>query len=207
LFERKGDSWYEYLFHQLNTGFGDFGENKLNVLTFNYDRSLEYFLFTALKAAYGKHGNECANLLKKIPIIHLHGDLGELPCFNDTARFYETKITTASLKLASERIKIIHEDTNAPQFGKAKELLASSELICFLGFGYYIVNLRRLGFLDGLPYKNASIYGSTHGLTPAEQNHISTMLSGRLILTNRNATSCDVLGYLRQTGFLLSAAV
>jgi hypothetical protein len=46
---------------------------------FNYDRSLEHFLFTALKYSSGKSDDECAGKLKTIPIIHLHGDLGALP--------------------------------------------------------------------------------------------------------------------------------
>ena len=49
--------WYEYLWRRLQdeTG-GDLEklmQNKLSVITFNYDRSLEHFLFTAIKATYG----------------------------------------------------------------------------------------------------------------------------------------------------------
>src|SRR5258708_38955318 len=79
LFKRDGKSWYEYLFNQLNTQFEDFGRNQLKILTFNYDRSLEHFLFTALKNASGTSVGDCAGKLKTMQIIHLHGDLGPLP--------------------------------------------------------------------------------------------------------------------------------
>lgn len=54
LFRRDGNSWYEYLFNELNTVFDDFDQNKLSILTFNYDRSLEHYLLTALQHSYGK---------------------------------------------------------------------------------------------------------------------------------------------------------
>jgi len=54
LFDLNRDSrWYEYLFQKLNAGFEDFANNRIAFITFNYDRSLEFYLFTALKHAYG----------------------------------------------------------------------------------------------------------------------------------------------------------
>ena len=79
LFRRDGKSWYEYLFNELSTNFCDFEKNQLSILTFNYDRSLEHYLLTSLQNSYDKSIEECAEKLSKIPIIHLHGDLGALP--------------------------------------------------------------------------------------------------------------------------------
>lgn len=46
LFHRgKNESWYAYLFDELTSrGVERFGENRLRIVTFNYDRSLEFFL-------------------------------------------------------------------------------------------------------------------------------------------------------------------
>jgi hypothetical protein len=44
--------WYEKLFQLMADG-GDFGNNQLSVVTFNYDRSFEAFIFTALQNLYG----------------------------------------------------------------------------------------------------------------------------------------------------------
>ena len=38
----------------MNTPFEDFEKNLVSVITFNYDRSLEQFLFISLKSRYGK---------------------------------------------------------------------------------------------------------------------------------------------------------
>jgi hypothetical protein len=104
LFKRDGNSWYEYLFNQLDVQFDDFQQNQLSVLTFNYDRSLEHFLFTALNNASGKSESECAEKLKSIPIIHLHGDLGALPYTqNSPTRPYNSDVTVAALNIDDAR--------------------------------------------------------------------------------------------------------
>ena len=45
--------WYVYLFNQLGARKDDFNKNRISIITYNYDRSLEYFLFVALKFSYG----------------------------------------------------------------------------------------------------------------------------------------------------------
>lgn len=77
MFER-GD-WYQYFCDKLNTSFEEFDQNKISIITFNYDRSLEHSLFTALKNSYAKNDRDCASKLKNIPIVHVYGQLGYLP--------------------------------------------------------------------------------------------------------------------------------
>ncbi len=49
LFERgEQATWYEYLFNRLGDQSDRFHENQLSIVTFNYDRSLEYFLYSAI---------------------------------------------------------------------------------------------------------------------------------------------------------------
>ena len=77
--------WYDYLWRQLQEGtegnFDNLKKNKLCILTFNYDRSLEYFLFNAIKATYGFHAKEydIASFFESIQIFHVYGELGILP--------------------------------------------------------------------------------------------------------------------------------
>lgn len=71
--------WYQYLFMKLNTSFEEFDLNLISIITFNYDRLIEHYLFTALKNSYGQSDERCAEKLSNIPIIHLYGRLGYLP--------------------------------------------------------------------------------------------------------------------------------
>ncbi len=70
--------WYEYLFVQLNADSVGFRMNKLAVITFNYDRSLEAFMVSALQHSLGVPECEAAEILGHMPIVHVHGQLGAL---------------------------------------------------------------------------------------------------------------------------------
>lgn len=73
--------WYKYLWHQLTEGIdGDldeFKKNKLEIITFNYDRSLEEFLFRSISAKFGLPDWDAIEVLEEaISIKHVYGDLG-----------------------------------------------------------------------------------------------------------------------------------
>jgi hypothetical protein len=160
-------NWYEYFFNKLNATFDDFDKNSVSALTFNYDRSLEHYLFTALQNSYGKSAEECAQKLRSLPIVHLYGQLGDLPYLNSKGIEFGAKPNPEVLRKAAEGIKIIHEDISAnPEFNRAHELLRNAERICFLGFGYDQTNLRRLAGY-GTPSKQ-DVIGSAMGLTDRE---------------------------------------
>jgi len=178
----------------------------LRILTFNYDRSLEHFLFTALRNSSGKSEDECAGKLNTIPVIHLHGDLGALPYTRKAlARPYDTNITSEALNIATKRIKIIHEGiANELQFQQAQIILSNSEVICFLGFGYHPLNMERLGAencrIGSLASKQ--IIGSSFGLTDAESSQISHRHHFNLRPSPHAYQHLDVLQFLRELGVL-----
>jgi len=146
-------NWYKLLFNHLSTRFEEFAENKLSILTYNYDRSLEQFLLTALRNSYQgmkAEYDQCWEQLSKIPIIHLHGSLGEFPHggpdkLSHLERAYEPHLTCRDLNVCAEKIRVISEDaSDQPQFKQAHSLLRSADVICFLGFGWNRTNLDRL---------------------------------------------------------------
>jgi len=158
------NSWYSILFNKINSSFDNFDKNRISFITFNYDRSLEYFLLTTLKNRYKKTEQECAAKLKNIPIVHLYGKLALLPWgkinSNDYTREYNPKITPHFLKKSSTSLKIIYDNVDLPNdtdFKKAKLLLSGARKIYFLGFGYHKDNLERL--------RIKSLTSSTTGIT------------------------------------------
>jgi len=151
---REGDSWYQYLIGKLSVASPDeFTKNKLAIVTFNYDRSIEHYLFTTLKHRYNLQDKECADLMSEIPIIHVHGSLGKLPWQGHPSRPYGPRIPTpnyadvsdAAIKGASQQIKVVSEaDKRSSEFTKAYQEMKNATKIYFLGFGYYELNLKRL---------------------------------------------------------------
>jgi hypothetical protein len=139
----KGKTWYEYLWNKLDAPFDDFDKNKLSIITFNYDRSLEHYLITAMKNLYGKPEEQCAQKLNTIPIIHVHGKLGNLPWQGGKSRPYTPRVLHMK-EIIDQIIVIPEQEGTSPEFKEAINLLRSAKYVYFLGFGYHNKNLARL---------------------------------------------------------------
>lgn len=187
-------NWYKkHLFPAMKTpSLGAFGDNKLSVLTYNYDRSLEHFLLQSLMSTYRHTGDDpapCWVQLKKIPIVHLHGQLDDLH-----QRPYSKTLTPEIIKQSAPHIKIIHENiADDPQFTQAHDLLRKAERVYFLGFGYHPVNLERL-CLDVLQIRNvASVQGTALNFGRIALDDLKTRTNGQI-----NLIGTDIMNFLRQ---------
>ena len=172
------DCWYRRLFNALFENcevVEDFSNNKISILTYNYDRSLENYLFSCLKYSFGATDGECEQQIEKLNIIHLHGHLGLLDwqggerpynifkydgsvssraihrakTDDERSRERELTILHIAVEKAMESIKVIHEIDveEQPQFNLAHEILNEAHYVYFLGFGYDQLNLDRLNYL------------------------------------------------------------
>jgi hypothetical protein len=166
------EDWYSYLLDPdlMETRRGKFGENKLSVVTFNYDRSLERFFFLRLKQLYGLNEFDGVAEASKIEVVHVHGSLGDRE-FRDVP-YNVTDPRSDLVQRASANIRIISEAAGpepTPQFSRAHELLESAEAICFLGFGFHPENIARLGLAKLVEGRAAGYWFATHkDLTPVE---------------------------------------
>ena len=175
-------NWYDYLFGILSDGtsFDEFEKNKLSIITFNYDRSFEHYLFTALINSYKKSDKVCAEKLSKIPIIHVHGNLGDLEWQTSTTGAppvpYDSHAKPGHIKSAAENIKIIPENKmDTEEFSHARKLILGAQHLLFLGFGYHPINLRRLG-MDVMERKRPlNIQGTYLGLSREREYNINRL--------------------------------
>ncbi len=165
------DHWYRYLFNKMSTSFEGFERNKISFITFNYDRSLEHFLFLSLKSAYGKTDVECAQKLNLFPFVHVYGSLGPLPWQDPRGRPYGRGATPQQIISESSNILTFSEEaTSHPRFKEAISFLSVAEQIVFLGFGYHDANLARLE----LHHISGKKLGSGFGLCKAEKEEIES---------------------------------
>ena len=111
--------------------------------------------------------------MKSIPIIHLHGRLGYLPWETTEAkdtREFTAKVDSTALQTCVSQIKVIHEsvsDGRDQDFKKAKALLKKAEHIYFIGFGFNLPNIKRLG-IDNLQTWAKTIEATGYKLTQKE---------------------------------------
>jgi hypothetical protein len=180
-------NWLRYIFNQLNTGFDEFSENEIAFVTFNYDRTVEWFIATSLANSFSKTIEECKPVLEAIPIIHLHGRLGYLPWEGKDGRAYNAVVDENSIR------KIIHEDINDGRdadFAKAKTLLKDAEKIYFMGFGFNKINVDRLGIADLQPNK---CIATAFGLSANEVGYLHNVTDGKVVFDHR-----DCIGFCRE---------
>ena len=115
-------------------------------ITFNYDRSLDIYLYRVVTNLYGIDGPTARNVLATIPILHVHGCLGKLLHDDEEGqgRRFTPDITVESLRAAMD-IRIVHEAAADDEvFAGARDALSKASHICFLGFGFHALNVQRL---------------------------------------------------------------
>jgi hypothetical protein len=170
------DHWLGLFFQELTSGtksLEDFSRNPITIITYNYDRLLEHRLLGALNAHYGRPDNECIAVLKQIPIVHLHGDLGPLPGFTiggavpfGPSPSGDPGLFSRAIDLATERIIIVHEARpETDEFESARAALQAADQVVILGFGYGATNLARLEI--GRWKRDIDVFGTVYGLTPS----------------------------------------
>ena len=201
---RRGN-WYDYLAGKLDSPFEEFGDNKLSIITFNYDRSLEYYLLNSLIHSHGKKRDECANALAQIPIVHVYGQLGERPYPQHGSQMYrpDQVVHPRYVETAAAGIRLYHEEAEAASTN-ARELLSRAKRICFLGFSYNPFNVARLDIGGSLDL-TTTVLGTTRGLIGMEiqdaKNRLSEALGGNISLSGTVSFE-DNLAILREHMFL-----
>jgi len=190
----KYDGWLRYVYSKMDAPLNEYAANAVSFITFNYDRCIEHFFFTALKVSNNRKDEEIAHILRQIPIIHLHGSLGRLPWQDGPgdAHAYGAPLSSASLKIAAQGVKIIHEDITDGRdkdFDAAKSLISDADLVVFLGFGFNSLNVTRLGLTD----ISTSAVATAFGLEQSEIKSLGKLTNHKIGFGPRNQTCLNLL--------------
>ena len=140
-------SWYNYLYGLIASGPAKdlFKNDQLSVITFNYDRSLEAALLQKVQYTHNLSDADAREVVRRIPIVHVHGSLGPLPGEAEESRAYSNAVTPATLQMAAQSITVIHEGAPQEPLEKAHRLLRLASDVVFLGHGFLPANMQRLG--------------------------------------------------------------
>jgi hypothetical protein len=209
--------WYFFLYNMLTRkatgkeGYLRFGENPIAFVTFNYDRSLEHFLFDSLRHSFEAVDEAKAKQqLDAIPIIHVYGKPAPLPWeLTDGEAVLEygeqiKRLVSIDLPTVINNLHVVHEERVNPELEKARKEIRKAERIFFLGFGYADENLDALGIPDGLGAGH-EIYGTAMGWTKKERHDIQSRFAAGLKkagnIYGRNQVQiwdCDCVSLLRE---------
>lgn len=178
LMSQTGGAWYPHLFDALKTGVRSIDLKPVSFITFNYDRSLEHYLWLRLTEDYGLEFTEASMVMDDLQIVHIHGQMGRLPwqdsSVSEVVNGYEKKPEGLEhIAKVSTCLRIIHEahEQTTVAGETACSLIEEAEAVFFLGFGFSRENMEKIGFRSGADQKrgkNIAIEGSAMGWTPTE---------------------------------------
>jgi hypothetical protein len=183
LLRNREENWYMHLLELLEVPFETLHLNNTSFITFNYDRSLEHFLFEAIRNQSGKNPEDCKEIMKNFPIVHLYGQLDPLPWqVEKGGTEYSSDVNTDNRVLAApENIQLISGERDIAKsklFDDAYRLLGKADRIFFLGFGFDKTNLERLQ----IEYMvDKEIFATVYKLKDAKLNWIKDYFAKRSI--------------------------
>lgn len=190
IFRKGNEDWYSYLFKKMMTECVEesnpeyFYKNEVSFITFNYDRSLEYFLADSFVNNFSDLRREVKllNFVDRIPIHHVYGSLGKLPWQNNPSKEevleYGSSDVHYLLKDSTQKcIKLIDERDEANK-KIIQETISNAKRIFFLGFDYLNENLEALGLPNSLsPHHKTNIIGTALGVQPQRKNEVINFLT------------------------------
>nr|WP_319372467.1 hypothetical protein [uncultured Methanobacterium sp.] len=163
------DNWYGYLVENLYESDIDELPEKISIISYNYDRSLEEYLILPLLGTYPELETfeDCESVIKKIPIVHMYGRLDPLLWEENNGREYGKSVTTDELFKMSKNLKLIHEAKNTIVKYDVNNLIDNANKIYFLGMDLYR-NRRNLDLLDLSLLNNKTVCATMFDLKVGE---------------------------------------
>ena len=186
-------NWHRNLIAAIQTRTVDeFRKNKLSIVTYNYDRTMEHQLHEFVTHRFGLPPNDAWQVVNEtVPIVHVHGMLGKYP----DAPYSPTD----DLSQAVAGIKIIHEFQDvegkfcSDEFERANALLRSSKVIYSLGFGMATQNLKRLRFFEAANLEDREFKAAIGNVGPLEKAEVDARVANFGILTSQIfANDCNL---------------
>jgi len=201
--------WYSYIYnkHLINElitplDYKNFGKNNVEFITFNYDRSLEKYIYNSLLNSFEFADNEkVVEQISKINISHVYGSLGTLLDMHPQAFKFDIKTIEFGKKIKSffelnnliNNIQLMIDDVNKEYF---INIINKATRIFILGFGFDEMNLKKIDFFDALKPEH-KIYATTKGLKKKFVENLKTDIIKRvndrykeqkpnIIMTERN---------------------
>jgi hypothetical protein len=194
-------TWYNSLWQALseNCRRSDLESrfSSVSIVSFNYDRCIEHYLFHAVQNYYQVSAETAAALVKRIAIFHPYGRVGSLPWQGEaTAIEFGGEVHAPQLLELSSQIKTFTEgsDPSSSDISAIRASLQVAQRLVFLGFAFHSQNLALLW-----PEKTTGgpsfCVGTARGISNSDLDLIREELEGLTgiggpALTLRNDLTC-----------------
>lgn len=165
-------------------------ENKINFVIFNYERSVEHFLFTAIQNYYDLDAERVKLILRNVSFFHVYGQIAQLEWQETEAikgckleygeNLYSNPKDFETFYECMPNIKIVNEDRgNANSIiEKISLLVKEADRVYIVGFGFLDSNYNLLGIKEYINecgskgFPRGKFFYTTHGLSEGEKEII-----------------------------------
>lgn len=189
-------AWLRMVFNAIRGRKDQDHQHPLKIVTFNYDLSIEYFLFHAFLASYKLNQEDARRMFEEsVQIMHVYGQLGQIIELGG-GRDYGGDVTQGTISLASRDLKIIGRAPEDPIFNDAHTAISEAEFLGILGFGYDPTNVANLRLHERIAPKYAYSTGFNMGYGMR-----AWMRSVRLPSITIGSSKDDVAAFLHNSAF------
>jgi hypothetical protein len=193
------ENWYQWLLEELIQDGPDFDASNLRVITFNYDRSFEFYFWRAFRATFNLNDSQADETLSRIEIVHVYGHCGELRSGVDVVPYSGNDGHADQAGRARKSINVVAPRTLPPTTERIREIIAESERLCFLGFGFWTDNLDLLGLSKTSKQIFASAFHLDEGIKRKVKSRLSPDFNKKMIF---GESSQDVLAFVNNYDIL-----
>lgn len=150
---------------------------RFKVISFNYDRCFEYYLFHAVRSHYRKSENEVLSALQSFEVLHPYGrlDTSEFP--NSAASMSIGQVSDDLISNADYIQTFSQSGYDSERFSIKENFFSGANKVVFLGFGFHDINMEFLR-LKSVEMKNLHIISTAMGFSDDDIEDIKHELRG-----------------------------
>ena len=158
--------WYSQLFEEMIPNDPeDVQQDRLSVITFNYDRSFERFFTTALQYSFRLTSEQALHVFHRIKLVHVYGALGTLGNMPYGKLEY--------VREASEHISFIRNTCRPSCASDLERAIRGATNVCFIGFGFAPENV---SLFEPEWFANKNLIATSRGLSPNRMSEVQKKL-------------------------------
>lgn len=202
--------WLKSIFLQMSEGADTFEEfvsgNHVSFVTFNFDSVIQTRLEGLAIDAYGPI--DTALLARAVPVFHVHGRLPSPPAAPlgfepDTSGREPASEWLDWIPRGAESVKVVFDDIDEPTVEAARDALAQSRVLCFLGFSFHPDNIARLDLGRRPSIEDRALFGTTLGMSDGKRKQAARRLHHASPSVQLDATNAACRAYLEAADIYL----
>ena len=191
-FAKSAESWFNSFFQLLteNCRAEDLPARlrRVGVVTFNYDRCFEHYLFNAMQNYYGFSAEKAAEVLTNLEIHHPYGMVGSLPRMRRPVSIeFGAEVHVSELLTVAQQLRTFTEGTDpaVSDIESIRATVADAKRLVFLGFAFHRLNMDVLFGNSRLANQMSTqgVFGSAFGISPSDCTVIADEISSHTKLS------------------------